>query len=190
MKKLILLMMLPTLLIACNNSSKDTVEKADSTNKANLDTALNNNAVVVDENSSSFIVRVANSGMAETAITSSAREKAAYEDVKGFAGMLYRDHTALNQQVKDIAAKKNIVLPATMTEDKQKQVDELQKNTGKNYDKEFVKAMIKNHEAGIDMFQKAVQDAKDTEIRDFADKTIPILRAHLDSAKALQKKYW
>ncbi len=190
MKKQFFLVMITASVIACNNNSKTTVEKADSTNKANVDTALNNNAVVIDENSSSFIVRVANSGMAETAITSAAQGKAVYEDVKSFAGMLYHDHSALNQQVKDIAARKNIVLPAAMTEDKQKEVYGLLKNTGKNYDKEFIKAMIKNHEAGIDMFQKAVLDAKDADIRAFADKTIPTLRAHLDSAKALQKKYW
>ena len=176
--------------LACNNAGKDSVEKADSANTANADTALNRNEVVIDENSSSFLVRVANGGMAEVEMTMQAEQKAVYEDVRSFAAMLHRDHSGVNETVRSLAVQKKITLPATISAEKQKEIDHLKKNTGKNLDREFIKTMIKNHEAGITMFQQAMQDAKDAEVRSFADKTRPTLRAHLDSAKALQKKYW
>jgi putative membrane protein len=50
---------------ACNNKGKDSVEKADSANKAHIDTAMNQNKVVVDEESSSFLVKAADGGMTE-----------------------------------------------------------------------------------------------------------------------------
>jgi len=191
MKTLMMLLLTQaTLLMACNSGGKNSVEKADSTNQANLDTALNRNAVVIDEKSSEFLVRVANSGMAEAAITGAAQDNAVYADVKSLAAMLYHDHSALNEQVKALAGQKNVVLPAVMSEEKQKEVDALQKNTGKNFDREFISAMIKNHEAGIELCSNAMLDTKDPEVRSFADKTLPTLRAHLDSAKTIQKRHW
>ena len=190
MKKMILALSLPTVFfIACNNENKDSVEKADSANAANVDTGLNRNNVVIDEESSSFLTRVANSGMAEVEITSMAGQKAAVPSVKSFANMLHSDHMALNDQVKSLAGQKNVVLPATITDEKQKDIDNLQKKTGKDFDRAFVKTMIDNHQASIDMFQKAMENAKDADVKSFADKTLPTLRMHLDSAKAIQKKY-
>jgi putative membrane protein len=49
--------------------------------------------------------------------------------------------------------------------------------------------MVKSHENSIDLFEKALNDAKDADVRAFADKTLPALRMHLDSARALSKKY-
>lgn len=190
MRKAIFLVVLPALLIGCNNSSKDSVEKADSTNQANLDTGLNNNDIVIDEASSTFLVKVANGGMAETEMASFAQQKATYQPVKDFAGMLFNDHSGVNEQVKTIAGQKKVVLPATISDDKQTEVKDLEKRTGKDIDKEFVRKMIKSHEASITMFENAMLDAKDSDVRSFADKTLPTLKAHLDSAKALQKKYW
>jgi putative membrane protein len=176
--------------MSCNNASKDSVEKADSTNAANLDTNLNRNNVVIDEESSSFLVRVANGGMAEVEMSSLAQQKASYPSVKDFAGMLHTAHSALNDEVKNIASQKNVALPATVSDEKQKDIDNLQKKTGKDFDKVFIQTMINNHQAGIDMFQKASENAKDADVKAFADKTLPALRMHLDSAKAIQKKYW
>ena len=190
MKKMTVLLLLPIMLsISCNNAGKDSVEKADSANTANLDTGLNQNSIVIDEESSSFLVRVANSGMAEVEMTSLAQQKATYPSVKDFAGMLHTDHLALNDQVKNLAGQKNIVLPAMVTDEKQKEINNLQNKKGKDFDRFFIKTMIDNHQASIEMFMKAMENAKDADVKSFADKTLPALRMHLDSAKAIQKKY-
>ena len=188
MKKIIIISF-AVLLGACNNSGNDTVNTADSANRANQDSALNNNQVVIDENSSSFLTKVANAGMAEAEITSMARDKAVNQPVKDFAGMLYNDHSAVNAQVKSMAASKNVVLPDSISSEKRDQISDLNKKTGKNFDREFLSVMVKNHEASIDLFEKAMTEAKDADVRSFADKTLPTLRIHLDSARALQKKY-
>jgi len=128
------------ILLACNNESKDSVEKADSTNSAIQDTAANNNMASIDEESSSFLVRVANSGMAETQMASTAQANATYQPVKDFAAMLYTDHTALNEQVKALAQQKGVVLPTAASEDKQKVVNDLKTKTGKDVDISFLSA--------------------------------------------------
>ncbi|HEV7781278.1 MAG TPA: DUF4142 domain-containing protein [Chitinophagaceae bacterium] len=190
MKKIFIPLVLIVTCAACNNSGKSTVETADSINEAKLDTGLTRNDVVIDEASSSFIVRVANNGMTETQLASMAEQKAVYADVKSFAAMLYHDHSGLNQTVKDMAVTKNITLPAAITADKQREIDQLNAKTGKDLDREFISMMITNHKASIESFEKALTEVKDTDIRSLADKTLPTLRAHLDSAQQIQKRHW
>ncbi|MEO7984538.1 MAG: DUF4142 domain-containing protein [Bacteroidota bacterium] len=175
---------------SCTNAGKDGVEKADSTNAANLDTALNQHKVVIDDGSSSFLVRVANTGMAETQMASWEEQKGATAAVQDFATMFYKAHSAINDTVRIIAANKTIILPAALSEDKQNEVNALEKLEGKDLDREFIRVMIKNHQANIDMFEKAMLDAKDPDIRSFADKKLPALKAHLEMAKNLQRKYF
>lgn len=190
MKKLIIPIAVLISLTACNNSGKDSVDKADSANKANLDTALNNNGTAADENSSEFLVRVANKGMAETQIAQHEEQKGSYADVKSFASMLYKDHTGVNQAVKDLAASKNVVLPDSIANDPKNDLDRIKKLSGRELDKEFVNLMINWHESSISSFEKALSDTKDPDVRAFADKTLPALRSHLETAKALKDKYW
>src|SRR5688572_15227948 len=107
---------------ACNNAQKDSVEIADSTNKANIDTALNRNTTVIDENSAEFMVITANNGMAELDMAAMATQKASTKRVKDLGSMLVHDHGALNEQVKILAAEKNTVLPETIGVEKQKEI--------------------------------------------------------------------
>lgn len=174
---------------ACNNASKDSVEKADSTNQAIQDSALNNSKPVVDQAGSSFLVRVADAGIAEVKLTSITMEKATYQPVKDYATMLNKEHTTLNLQVKKLAAKKEIVLPQTISDEKQKDIDLLGNSEGKDLDKTFLNMMISKHQTSIEMFEKAVQEVADYDIKLFAEKTLPILKSHLEVAKSLQKKY-
>src|SRR5690242_7282020 len=191
MKKVHLYLFSILLFTACNNSNIDSVDVADSINKARQDTALNNNGTgVIDEESSSFLVKVANSGMAKVRMTEIAQQKATLPAVRDFAAMLHRDHSAVNEQVKSLAAQKNVALPDSVSDEKQKDIDRLNSKTGKNLDKEFIDMMVKNHEAGVNMFDKAQLDTKDPDVRALAGKTLPTLKMHLDSAKMIQKKYW
>ena len=50
--------------------------------------------------------------------------------------------------------------------------------------------MIKSHNDGIDLFENTKSNATDVDIKNFADKTLPALRMHLDSAKAIRKRNW
>lgn len=191
MKKLFYILFLSSVVFtACNNFGKDSVGKADSANQANLDTALNNNSTVIDDGSSAFLVRAINGGMTETDITAYAQQNAVYQPVKDFAVMLFNDHTAVNNTIKGIAAQKNIVLPTAISTDKQKEINNLKGLAPKDFDKEFIRIIIRNHEAGIEMFTAALLDTKDADVRAFADKTLPALKAHLALAKELEKKYW
>jgi putative membrane protein len=127
--------------------------------------------------------------MAEVALSRLALEKSGNASVKHFADMMVNDHSSANDQVKMLAAQKNVTLPADVSEENKKKADDLMKKTGKDFDKDYVDVMTKDHEKTIDMFEKASTNVKDADVAAFANNTLPKLRAHLDSIKAI-KKTW
>jgi putative membrane protein len=179
------------LLLACNDTNDDsTTNTSTSTYTATDANTSTTNNVVTDEKSSEFLKKVTNSGMAEIQLAKLAQQKATIEAVKNFAAMLERDHTAVNQQVKTLADQRSVALPATISDDKQKMYTDMEKMTGKSFDKDYISMMIKAHGDGISLFEDTRSNASDIDVKNFADKTLPALKMHLDSAKAIQKRFW
>lgn len=181
------------ILLACNNDAETTNERTDTTTTTTTSTDATPNtatSVVTDEKSSTFLTKAANSGIAEVQLAKLAQQKATIDAVKNFAAMLERDHSAANDQVKNLAGQRNVSLPASPSEDKQKMYTDMEKMTGKAFDKEYISMMVKSHNDGINLFEDTRANASDIDVKNFADKTLPTLKMHLDSAKAIQKRYW
>ena len=174
------------LFTACNSPEKGSIEKADSANKSNLDTALTHNMVVLDEESSAFLVDAANNSMTELQLGELAQQKSLSQKIKNFSSMLMHDHSVLKDQVKSLAAQMNVVLPDTISNKEQKQIDGLLQKRGAGFDKSFIETVIKNYEDAIGIFEKALQNKKDADINSFADKSLMTLHMHLDSAKSIR----
>ncbi len=181
------------ILLACNNDAETTNERTDTSTTTTTSTDANpttTTSVVTDEKSSAFLVKAANSGIAEVQLAKLAQQKATIDAVKSFAAMLEKDHSAANDQVKNLAGQRNVSLPASPSEEKQKMYTDMEKMTGKAFDKEYISMMVKSHNDGINLFEDTRSNASDIDVKNFADKTLPTLKMHLDSAKAIQKRYW
>lgn len=64
----------------------------------------------------------------------------------------------------------------------------MDEKSGKDFDKAFVKAMVKEHKEAEDLLEDAAKDKDHSEqIRSFANKNLPTIRAHLAEAKQLEK---
>jgi len=189
MKKAAVALSALTLIVsACNNETKDSVEKADSSDTAKTDSpGVSNQPIRADEESSSFMVRAADGGMTEVQLSRMAQSKASDAKVKGFAAIMVQDHSAANDQVNMLAGQRNVTLPDSMSTDNKKKADELNKKTGKAFDKAFMDAMVKDHEAAVNLFEKSGDKVNDTDVKTFINNTLPKIKMHLDSAKAIRK---
>jgi putative membrane protein len=189
MKKNLVVLALPLLIMACNNDAKDSVEKADSINEAKEERADSTGKVIIqtDPESTDFLVKAADGSMAEVNLGELAQQKASHDMVKSFGTMMVNDHTAAGNQVKSLATQRNVTLPATVGETNQKLIDELMKKSGADFDRSYIRAMVDDHEKDIREFEKASGTVKDLDVKNFIDNTLPILRRHLDSAKAIRK---
>jgi putative membrane protein len=193
-----LLIAICSVLFACNDAEHaDAVDTADSANEAKIDkaedsgtTAAGNTAIAttpVDEETADFFVKAADGGMAEVAAGKMAQEKGTNPKVKEFAGMMVSDHTGANAGLKDLAGKKNVTLPDTVSNDHKDAAADLAKKTGKDFDKAYMKMQVKDHEKTVDLFEKTSKNTKDTDVKSFVDNTLPKLKSHLEAARALNK---
>ena len=176
---------------ACGDSSTDPVKSANETNEVKQDSASHDSAssmaTPVSEDDSKFAVNAASGGMMEVQLGELAQQKARSQRVKDYGAMLVRDHSKANDELKSLASMKNVTLPPAPGEDHMDHIKDLSKKSGREFDKDYMKMMIDDHKKDISDFEDASKDAKDSDIKGFAAKTLPTLQMHLDSANAIYK---
>ncbi len=88
---------------------------------SNMDT-MNNNAgtEMINEDAKEFVKEAATGGMMEVELGKIAQEKGKSQQVKDFGKMMVDDHSKANADLKDLASKKNIEVPDSLTDDQKK----------------------------------------------------------------------
>jgi putative membrane protein len=172
------------MLVSCNNNRKtsNTTEKDPDKNAMLVENAK----VGAKNDDQGFVQEAANGGLMEVELGRYAEQNASNPRVKNFGAMMVRDHSKANDELKSIAAGKNITLPATMDDNHMNMVNELKKKSGADFDRDYIKEMVDDHEKDVDKFRKQAEDGTDPELKSFASKTLPVLIAHQDSAKSIR----
>jgi putative membrane protein len=134
-----------------------------------------------------FLKEAAQSGMAEVELAKIAEQKASSDQVKQFAQRLVADHTKANDQLKQIASRQNVNIPDELGKKYQSKVDKLNKLSGADFDKAYVKDQVKDHKDAVSEFKSESQNGTVPEVQQFASQTLPTLEQHLDLAKNLSK---
>jgi len=183
---------------ACNSSTKSSTDIAQDSNSkkdtsgmmSSVDTTakVSGEVMKVDKDDADFAVKAANGGMAEVQLAQLAQQKATSTDVKEFAAKMITDHSKANDKLMAIAKQKNITLPAALGTDEQKIMADLSKKTGKDFDKAYVDAMVKDHDEDVKLFSDEAKDAKDADLKSFAGTTLPTLKEHQSMIKAIDNK--
>jgi putative membrane protein len=135
-----------------------------------------------------FAMKAAQGGMAEVKLGQLAVDKASNPDVKAFGQRMIDDHTKANDQLKSIASNQNMTLPTDLNAKDQAEYDKLSKLSGAEFDKAYMRNMVKDHEMDIKEFQKEANSGKDPQLKSFASSTLPILQTHLQMARDAEAK--
>jgi putative membrane protein len=145
------------------------------------------NTAPIPKEDSSFVLEAAKGGMMEVEAGNLAQQNAASQRVKDFGAMMVRDHSAANNELKSMVTGRGMMLPDSLPSDMRKHMDQLKKLTGKAFDNHYVSMMLSDHKKDVSKFEKESKDAKDADIRNWAGKTLPTLKTHLDSIQAISK---
>lgn len=140
----------------------------------------------VDDKTNTFMKDVAEASMAEVEIGKLAKDRAQNPRVKNFAEMMVKDHTDANNKLQTIARDKSATLPSTLGKH-QDHLEDLSKKKGAEFDKAYMKMMVNGHEDVVKELEKYSQNGTDPDVKSFAAQTLPTVRMHLDSAKAINK---
>ena len=170
-----------------STETTDTTEFADSTNEAVAENAATDSVSSAIKDDAEFAVAAANGGMAEVALSKIAEEKATDPKVKEFAKQMIKDHSKANDELKTLASSKNITLPSAPNEEKQKAASDLGGMSGSDFDKAYISQMKKDHEQTVKLFEDGQKDVKDADLKAFIDKTLPVIKAHAEHVKSLDK---
>jgi putative membrane protein len=139
---------------------------------------------------SRFAMTAAEGGMLEVELGRLASTKAASAEVKNFASRMVTDHSKGNAELTEIAGSKSLMLP---TQDQVKakhqgMIAKLEKLEGAAFDREYMAAMVKDHDKDVELFEKQAKNGRDAALRAFAEKTLPTLQEHQKMAKQVNDK--
>lgn len=170
---------------ACNTDQKqeDSVEVAEEKNEQKTDT-MRKSGQMEDDNE--FLVKAASGGLMEVQLGEMAAKQATTSVVKKFGQMMAKDHSQVNDELKSLAASKNITIPTTPGEDHMDHINKMRDKKGTDFDKDYISLMVDDHKEDVFDFEKAAQDAKDPDVRAFAAKYVPTLKSHLEQARAVK----
>lgn len=141
-----------------------------------------------DKGDSKFVLEAASGGMLEVKLGKLAEDRAANPDVRKFGERMVTDHTKVNKDLMAVAEKKGIKLPTELTKKHQEAFDKFKDLKGADFDKSYMKGMVKDHEEDAEAFAKEAKDGTDADVKAFAERTLPVIKEHLKMAKDINAK--
>jgi putative membrane protein len=132
-----------------------------------------------------FATTAAEGGSMEVALGDLAAQKGEDQAVRDFGKRMVDDHKKLNDELKDLAVKKGATIPTMSTKKDDKMVERLQKLSGKEFDKAYIKEMVGDHKKDIKEFQTEAEKGDDADLKAWVTKTLPTLLDHLAQAQKL-----
>ena len=133
-------------------------------------------------------MEAASGGVAEVKLSELAKNRASDAKVKDFANQMITDHTQANDELKPIADSNKIAWPDRLEGDSETAYKQLTKVSGPNFDEEYIKVMVKDHDKTVRDFEDALHKVKDATIKNYINKILPVLRQHQQHAHELAKK--
>ncbi len=134
-----------------------------------------------------FVMEAARSSMAEKQMSDLAEQKARSESVKTLAKEIKDEHTQVVDKLQQIASNKNVSLPSDVSRADRTVIDRLRNLSGEEFDKEYMKQTVKEHQKDVEHYRQQARSAKDQEVKEYAQNTLPTLEQHLDRARQVSE---
>ena len=135
-----------------------------------------------------FVKNEVTAGKAVVKLAGLGAKKTERTDIRAFAEMLVTDHSKANEELTKLAGTKGVELSTEADPKHEETYQKLENESGPNFDKAFLAEIVSGHKKCVSDFEKASQDAKDDDLKAWAEKMVPALKAHLEKAKELGTK--
>ena len=135
-----------------------------------------------------FLIQAASANHAEIAINQLAYKKAVSTPVKDFADMLVKDHQSAYDQLAELLKNRKLGVVTGLEKNTKDTLDRLGKLEGKDFDREYLQCMIREHKNAVALFEGQANNGKEADIREYAKRLLPSLQKHLKKAQELNKK--
>lgn len=130
-----------------------------------------------------FMKEATQHNIGEAELGQLASQRATSDAVKQFGQRMATDHGKANDELRQLAAQKNVALPTDTDSSHKRLHGKLAKLSGAEFDREYMKAMVDDHAKDVKKFQKEADAAKDPDLKSWAAKTLPVLKEHQTQAQ-------
>jgi putative membrane protein len=199
------------LTLACNADNRN--ERATSED----DFSVGTSGAGVDRGDREFVAEMLAGGAAEVQLGKLAAERGASNDVKQFGQQMVADHTRAGEELKQIASQFNVNAndPSFADDENDEHAELIAKLSalrGSEFDRAYIDAMVDGHQEVVDKLQSRVderdrtgvatgQTPKDVNVKpepsdtstgsslnSWAASTLPVVKGHLERAKAIDDR--
>ena len=132
----------------------------------------------INKKDTEYLQKTAQGTMAEVKMGEMAQKQAADERVKQFGKRMVDDHGKDLQNLRQLADQKHVTLPEAPSRKQRKEIDKLAKLSGADFGKEYVKYEVKDHKDDVKENGKAMKEAHDPDVKQFASAEYRTVVAH------------
>jgi putative membrane protein len=138
----------------------------------------------------SFVSDAMQGNLAEVQLAQMAQQKSQSQDVKQFAQKLANDHTQMNQKWFDpVARQLNVSEPKSPSKKDKKLMAKLEGLNGDEFDKEYISAMLKDHQDDLKKFKQEADATQDPNLKQIATQGSTVISQHLQLAEQVAKNH-
>jgi putative membrane protein len=147
-----------------------------------------NSALDIAPTTADFVREVANSDTFEIAASKLAQDKGDAPE-KTFAAQMITDHTKTSTELRALvtSGKVKAEIPTVLDGSHQSKLNKLRDESGKDFSSDFNSEQVSAHKDAISLFERYAKGGDNSDLKDWAGKTLPALKHHLEMAESLKK---
>jgi putative membrane protein len=112
-----------------------------------------------------------------------AKRKGTTDEVKNYGQYMVADHSLALKELREFAAKANAKVPDQLLPEQQRLYDQMSQLSGEQFDTAYINHMVTGHDLAIGAFKKEAQFGKNSILKEYAQKELPMLQSHEGIAK-------
>ncbi len=152
-------------------------------------TSIRQSADAGPVNDQLFAAAAAIGGMSEVAMSQLGVQKATDPELKKFSQEMVEAHTKMNNELMELASKKQMALPRTLDPKSQFCLQSLTGLSGEKFDRCYAKAQAVGHMEAVSAFEAEAERGQDPEVKALAAKALPHIKHHLAMIKPIAMRY-
>ncbi|UJP66245.1 DUF4142 domain-containing protein [Mongoliitalea daihaiensis] len=177
------------------NDSRDVAEKENMANQPkdyrtgnNINSENRPVMVISNDDDTQFLMDAAEMQHENISLGKLAQQKGSSDHVRALGKMMVEENSKSLTELSTLAQSKSIAIPSSATENSNDFYKKLNEKNGNDFSKTYSKRMVDQHEDAIDLYEKAVKDTEDAQVKAFATNKLVSLRTQLKKAEDCREK--
>jgi putative membrane protein len=147
-----------------------------------------NSTLGITPTTADFVKEAATSDLFEIQSSQLAQERGTATE-KLFAQTMIKDHQKTSDDLKSMVSSGDVKaeLPTALDTSHQSELDKLQSLKGADFSSRYDSAQLSGHKDAVSLFERYAKGGDNPKLKDWADKTLPALRHHLEMAQDMAR---